>query len=197
MFKINPAPTADCVVSGFRWHKKAPDIIGSLLLGLFDGMGKLHHVGVTSSFTMEKRQQLVGTRAASQGRAGFTPWRAWPAFARTLGGQAVAHGRNSAHARGQSRWAPEKICLWEPLRIERGLRSEGYDHMQGDRFRLGDVPVLAGRQGPEDCRYDQLEVTPAYELAAVFGASRDTPRVCSGLASATGSNGRNSGGSGA
>ena len=59
MFKIKHARTADCVVSGFRWHKKEPDVVGSLLLGLFDDQGTLHHVGVTSSFTMEKRKQLV------------------------------------------------------------------------------------------------------------------------------------------
>ena len=59
MLKIKHARTADCVVSGFRWHKKEPGLIGTLLLGLFDDQGRLHHVGVTSSFTMEKRKQLV------------------------------------------------------------------------------------------------------------------------------------------
>ena len=78
MFKIKHARTADCVVSGFRWHKKAPDIIGSLLLGLFDDQGRLHHVGVTSSFTMEKRKQLVEELAPLRKDAMAShPWREW------------------------------------------------------------------------------------------------------------------------
>src|SRR5262245_4166390 len=60
MFKIKHARTADCVVAGFRWHKDGRnERVGSLLLGLYDHKGTLHHVGVTSSFTMEKRRQLV------------------------------------------------------------------------------------------------------------------------------------------
>ncbi|HYE89310.1 MAG TPA: ATP-dependent DNA ligase, partial [Vicinamibacterales bacterium] len=59
MFKIKHARTADCVVAGFRWHRKEADAVGSLLLGLYDDAGTLHHVGVTSSFTMVKRKQLV------------------------------------------------------------------------------------------------------------------------------------------
>jgi len=53
MFKIKHVRTADCVVAGFRWYKERDDAIGSLLLGLYDEAGVLHHVGVTSSFTME------------------------------------------------------------------------------------------------------------------------------------------------
>ena len=59
MFKVKHQRTADCVVAGFRWHKLGEGIVGSLLLGLFDGDGVLHHVGVTSSFTMERRRQLA------------------------------------------------------------------------------------------------------------------------------------------
>ncbi|HEY4230319.1 MAG TPA: ATP-dependent DNA ligase, partial [Thermoanaerobaculia bacterium] len=52
MIKVKHARTADCVVAGFRWHKNGPGThVGSLLLGLFDDAGKLHHVGVTSSFS--------------------------------------------------------------------------------------------------------------------------------------------------
>jgi len=61
MFKIKHARTADCVVAGFRWHKSGHDAVGSLLLGLYDDSGHLHHVGVTSAFTMAVRRELVKT----------------------------------------------------------------------------------------------------------------------------------------
>jgi ATP-dependent DNA ligase len=167
MFKIKHARTADCVVSGFRWHKKAPDIIGSLLLGLFDDEGKLHHVGVTSSFTMEKRKQLVEELEPLRRNALEShPWREW----------AVAMESGQRMPGGQSRWSAGKDLSWEPLRIERVCEVK-YDHMQGDRFRHA-ATFLRWRddKAPKDCRYDQLEVTPAFELADVFGASLDTPR---------------------
>src|SRR2546426_1074746 len=64
MLKIKHQRTADCVVAGFRWHKNGPGtMIGSLLLGLYDREGKLHHVGVTSSFTAASRKALVNELA--------------------------------------------------------------------------------------------------------------------------------------
>jgi ATP-dependent DNA ligase len=167
MFKIKHARTADCVVSGFRWHKKDPNIVGSLLLGLYDDHGRLHHVGVTSSFTMAKRKQLVEELAPLRKDAMAShPWREWV--------EGVAEGQRMPG--GQSRWSAGKDLSWEPLRIERVCEVK-YDHMQGDRFRHA-ATFLRWRddKAPADCRYDQLEVTPAFELAAVFGASRDTPR---------------------
>jgi ATP-dependent DNA ligase len=59
MFKIKHERTADCVVAGFRWHKAGGGLVGSLLLGLYDDEGTLHHVGITSAFTMEKRRALA------------------------------------------------------------------------------------------------------------------------------------------
>lgn len=167
MLKIKHARTADCVVSGFRWHKKEPDIVGSLLLGLFDDEGRLHHVGVTSSFTMAKRKQLVQELAPLRENAMAShPWREWV--------QLINDGQRMPG--GQSRWSAGKDLSWEPLRIERVCEVK-YDHMQGDRFRHA-ATFLRWRDDkpPQDCRYDQLEVTPPYELAAVFGASRDTQR---------------------
>ena len=176
MFKIKHARTADCVVSGFRWHKKAPDIIGSLLLGLFDDRGRLHHVGVTSSFTMEKRRQLVDELAPLRKDAMAShPWREWvEAMTATTPEEMARVGQRMPG--GHSRWGAGKDLSWEPLRIERVCEVK-YDHMQGDRFRHA-ATFLRWRddKAPKDCTYDQLEVTPAYELAAVFGASRDTPR---------------------
>jgi ATP-dependent DNA ligase len=60
MLKIKHERTADCVVAGFRWHKNGPGThVGSLLLCLYDDAGSLHHVGITSSFTWDKRAALV------------------------------------------------------------------------------------------------------------------------------------------
>jgi ATP-dependent DNA ligase len=163
MVKIKHARTADCVVAGFRWHKSGRDAVGSLLLGLYDGRGKLQHVGVTSAFTMEKRRQLVEELAPLRtGALDNHPWREWAGagaeFARMPG--------------GQSRWSAGKDLSWEPLRIERVCEVK-YDHLQGDRFRHATI-FLRWRldKSPSECRYDQLEVTPPYELANVFGAAR-------------------------
>jgi ATP-dependent DNA ligase len=168
MFKIKHARTADCVVCGFRWHKQAPDIVGSLLLGLFDDNGVLHHVGVTSSFTMEKRRQLVKELEPLRKNALEShPWREWADFAKATSAKAEPRRKPGGH----SRWSAGKDLSWEPLRIERVCEVK-YDHMQGDRFRHA-ATFLRWRddKSPHDCSYDQLEVTPAFELSAVFGAN--------------------------
>jgi ATP-dependent DNA ligase len=162
MFKVKHARTADCVVAGFRWHKGGQDAIGSLLLGLYDDSGTLHHVGVTSSFTMTTRKQLVAELAPLRtGALEGHPWRAW----------AAAGGSDTTRMPGgQSRWSAGKDLSWEPLRIERVCEVK-YDHMQGHRFRHGTTFVRwRPDKPPADCRYDQLEVTAPYEIAKVFGA---------------------------
>ena len=162
MIKIKHARTADCVVAGFRWHKSGQDRVGSLLLGLYDDGGRLHHVGVTSSFTMAMRAELVTELAPLRTDAlDGHPWREW-----------AAAGGGTRMPGGHSRWSAGKDLSWEPLRIERVCEVK-YDHLQGDRFRHAAV-FLRWRpdKPPGDCRYDQLEVTPAYELEKVFGAGR-------------------------
>ena len=79
MIKVKHARTADCVVAGFRWHKNGTDTrVGSLLLGLYDKKGRLQHVGVTSSFTMAAREQLVRELAPlREGALDDHPWREW------------------------------------------------------------------------------------------------------------------------
>src|SRR5881396_1575630 len=79
MIKVKHARTADCVVAGFRWHKKGPGtLIGSLLLGLFDDEGQLHHVGVTAAFTNKVRQELVEELAPlGENALKNHPWRHW------------------------------------------------------------------------------------------------------------------------
>jgi ATP-dependent DNA ligase len=164
MIKVKHARTADCVVAGFRWHKDGRgERIGSLLLGLYDDRGSLHHVGVTSSFTMSRRRELVAELAPLRERAlDNHPWREWA--------DVDAAGATRMPG-GQSRWSAGKDLSWEPLRIERVCEVK-YDHMQGDRFRHA-TNFLRWRpdKRPGDCRYDQLEVTAPYELEKVFGAA--------------------------
>ena len=172
MFKIKHARTADCVVCGFRWHKKEADVVGSLLLGLYDDSGTLHHVGVTSSFTMEKRKQLVRElEPLRAGAAANHPWRDWMAHQQPAPPERLREGGRMPG--GQSRWSAGKDLSWEPLRIERVCEVK-YDHMQGDRFRHA-ATFLRWRddKAPKDCRYDQLEVIPAFELSAIFGNNRE------------------------
>jgi ATP-dependent DNA ligase len=168
MLKVKHARTADCVVAGFRWHKSGHDAVGSLLLGLFDDAGILHHVGITSSFTMEMRKRLVRELDPLRKDAlGGHPWRDWA--------NAEAH-EGTRMPGGHSRWSAGKDLSWEPLRIERVCEVK-YDHLQGDRFRHA-ATFLRWRpdKPPRDCRYDQLEVSAPYELQKVFGARTSPPR---------------------
>jgi ATP-dependent DNA ligase len=165
MFKIKHQRTADCVVAGFRWHKNGPGThVGSLLLGLFDDEGKLHHVGVTSSFSWDKREALTETLAPLRENAlDGHPWGEWAEWAQA----AEASGQRLPGA--TSRWNRGKDLSWEPLRAERVVEV-AYDHLQGDRFRHGTTFVRwRDDKQPADCRYDQLEETPAYEIAKIFG----------------------------
>jgi len=175
MIKIKHARTADCVVAGFRWHKAGKnELVGSLLLGLYDSKDALHHVGVTSSFTMAVRRQLVAELAPLRERAlERHPWREWaePDVGADPGVRPV-NGVTTRMPGGQSRWSAGKDLSWEPLRIERVCEVK-YDHMQGQRFRHAAVfQRWRPDKPPADCRYDQLEVTTPYELEKVFGASR-------------------------
>jgi len=162
MIKVKHERTAECVVAGFRWHKSGKDAVGSLLLGLYDEAGVLQHVGVTSSFTMAARKQLVKELAPLRKKAmDQHPWRDW----------AGAAAGSSRMPGAQSRWSAGKDLSWEPLRIERVCEVK-YDHMQGDRFRHAAF-FLRWRtdKRPRDCRYDQLEVTRPYELEKIFASA--------------------------
>jgi len=164
MIKVKHKRTADCVVAGFRWHKNGTGtMVGSLLLGLYDYAGTLHHVGVTAAFTNAVRRQLVEELAPLRVNAlEGHPWREW------ANAQAEASARFQRLPGASSRWNRGKDLSWEPLRPERVCEVE-YDHMQGDRFRHA-AQFLRWRpdKPPDDCRYDQLEVTPAYELERIF-----------------------------
>jgi ATP-dependent DNA ligase len=167
MIKVKHQRTADCAVAGFRWHKNGPGThIGSLLLGLFDDAGTLHSVGVTSSFTWERRAELVKEleplrKDALEGH----PWAEWAEW------EAAAEASGQRMPGATSRWNRGKDLSWEPLRLER-VAEVAYDHLQGDRFRHG-TTFLRWRpdKRPADCRYDQLEETAAYELERIFGSA--------------------------
>jgi len=161
MYKIKHSRTADCVVAGFRWYRDQEDAVGSLLLGLYDDAGALHHVGVTSAFTMQVRRDLVQELAPLRENAlEDHPWRDW----------AQATDESARMPGGQSRWSSGKDLSWQPLRPERVVEVK-YDHLQGDRFRHAAVFVRWRPDKPaQDCRYDQLEVATPFELEKVFGA---------------------------
>jgi ATP-dependent DNA ligase len=161
MLKIKHAREADCVVAGFRWHKNGRGTrVGSLLLGLYDKKGTLHHVGVTSSFTDVRRQELVAELAPLRENAlEDHPWREW----------AEMDSEEMQRMPGaKSRWNAKKDLSWEPLRVER-VAQVRYDHLQGTRFRHATTFVRwRPDKPPRECTYEQLEVTPAYELSQIF-----------------------------
>lgn len=163
MFKVKHERTCDCVVGGFRWHKNGEnELVGSLLLGLYDDEGHLNHVGVTASFTAAKRKELASFLEPFRENALAThPWKDWA-------GEEVDFRQPGA----QSRWSRGKSMAWIPVRIELVVEV-AYDHMQGSRFRhTAQFRRWRHDIQPTDCRYDQLEVTPPYELAAIFAAGR-------------------------
>jgi ATP-dependent DNA ligase len=163
MFKVKHERTADCVVGGFRWHKSG-GVVGSLLLGLYDAAGDLHHVGVAAAFPMAQRRALVATLAPYRERAlEGHPWAAW------AGAAAQAEGGTRMPG-GQSRWSAGRDMAWEPLRPELVVEVR-YDHLQGDRFRHATQFVrFRDDRSPGSCTYAQLEEVAPAELARIFGA---------------------------
>jgi len=167
MLKIKHQRTADCVVAGFRWHKNGPGThVGSLLLGLFDDTGSLHHVGITSSFSWDRRAALVEELEPLRENAlEGHPWGEWAEWAQM--GAADASGQRLPGA--TSRWNRGKDLSWEPLRAERVVEV-AYDHLQGDRFRHATTfKRWRPDRSAETCRYDQLETTPPYLIEQIFG----------------------------
>jgi ATP-dependent DNA ligase len=146
MYKIKHARTADAVVAGFRWHKDGP-IVGSLLLGLYDETGRLHHVGVSASFSRERRAELVEELAPYRSGAGDGhPW---------LSGAAPEDGQRIPGQ--QSRWSGKKDLSFEPLRPELVVEV-GYEAMEGDRFRhTAQFKRWRPDREPRSCTYEQLE----------------------------------------
>ena len=165
MLKVKHERDCDCVVAGFRWHKKGDrTLVGSLLLGLFDDAGALQHVGVCASFPMPKRKELAESLKPYRKNAlANHPWKDW----------ADAEGAGSNRMPGgQSRWSQGKDLSWEAVRPELVVEV-AYDHMQGERFRhVAQFRRWRWDKKPRDCTFAQLEVVPPQELSAIFPQGR-------------------------
>lgn len=167
MWKVKHERTADCVVAGFRWHKDGKGV-GSLLLGLFDDDGQLHHIGVASSFTAARRAELVGELEPLRENAGEThPWRAW------VEAQSQAQQDGGRMPGGLNRWNANKDMSWEPLRCE--LVAEiRYEHVMAGRLRHGGRLVrFRPDRTPESCTYAQLEEVAPAELSTLFAEASE------------------------
>jgi ATP-dependent DNA ligase len=164
MVKVKHERTADCVVAGFRWHKSG-GIVGSLLLGVYDDSGVLHHVGITASFTMARRKELVEELAPYRENAEQDhPW-PW-AFEGTHTEETAGRVPGA-----KSRWNAGKDLSFEPLRPEL-VCEVAYDHLQGDRFRHATTfKRWRPDREPTSCSYAQFAVAAPHEVAAIFGAT--------------------------
>jgi len=149
MVKVKGVRTADCVVGGFRYSGHGKQVVGSLLLGLYNEHGKLDHVGFTSSVSDKERRSLTRKLAPLRGGPGFT------------GG---APG-------GPSRWSTERSATWEPLK-PRLVAEVEYDQVTSSRFRHG-TRFLRWRpdKRPVQCTLEQLrrEARPSRLVAAMGG----------------------------
>jgi ATP-dependent DNA ligase len=161
--KVKHHRTADCVVAGYRLHKRGGDLIGSLLLGLYTDDGELASVGVVGALPMERRRELfVELQPLVTSFEGHPwDWGAWAQEAQT----------RAARAAWGSRWNPGKALSFVPLRPERVLEVR-YDHLEGRRFRHT-AQFLRWRpdRDPRSCTYAQLEETVGYDLAEVLATT--------------------------
>jgi ATP-dependent DNA ligase len=158
MFKIKHERTADCVVAGYRVHKSGPDAIGSLLLGLYDDVGRLASVGVVGAFPMAMRRQLFTEVQPLVTTFDGHPWNWAGEFAGV---------RNPREAEG-SRWNAGKDLSFVPLRPER-VAEVRYEHMEGTRFRHTAQWVRwRDDRDPTSCRFDQLEEPVKFNLAEIL-----------------------------
>jgi len=157
MFKVKHARTADCVVGAYRWHKSGP-IVGSLVLGLYDDDGALHHVGVAASFPMARRKELVEELSPYLlDEGGEHPWLGSDSAERAPGGM-------------PSRWNTGKDMSFVPLRPELVVEV-AYDHMEGSRFRhTAQFRHFRPDRDPRSCTYTQLERPVLFDLSTVLGS---------------------------
>jgi ATP-dependent DNA ligase len=135
MLKVKRMRTADCVVGGFR-YEQGSELVGSLLLGLYNEDGKLDHVGFTSTIRNVDKPELTKRLEALRGAPGFT-------------GNAPG---------GPSRWSTERSGEWEPLRHELVVEVR-YDHVTARRFRHG-TKLVRWRpdKAPRQCTFEQMEL---------------------------------------
>lgn len=169
MLKIKHVRSADVVLAGYREHKSSTPqrpLLGSLLLGLYDGppgQGELQHVGVSASFTEQRRAELVEELAPLVCGIEDHPWGRWSEFLAAQG-----HAGADRVPGTQSRWSAGKDLSFTPLRPERVLEVK-YDHLEGRRFRHT-AHFLRWRpdRDPASCEYQQLETPVGYDLGEVL-----------------------------
>jgi ATP-dependent DNA ligase len=160
MIKVKHERTGDFVVGGFRWYQADRSVVGSLMLGLYDG-DDLNHVGVIGSFPAARRRELVEELAPYRD-AGEHPWGQWADFMVADGGKAPGMG---------SRWNAKKDLSFELLRPELVVEA-AFEHLQGRRLRhTARFRRWRFDRDPRSCTYDQLEVAVPALLADVFGAA--------------------------
>ena len=167
--KVKHTRTADCVVAGYRPHKRGQDLVGSLLLGLYTDEGELAMAGVIGAFPMERRRQLFAELQPLRTSFEGHPWD-WGAWRR----EAEAEGR-TWRGSNSSRWNPGKELSFTPLRPERVVEVR-YDHLEGRRFRhTAQFVRWRPDRDPRSCTYDQLEETVSFDLAEVLATTATRP----------------------
>ncbi len=161
MFKVKHERTADCVIAGFRWHKSGP-VVGSLLLGLYDEADRLQHIGVTASFPMARRKELVDElEPYALTDSQEHPWSEWA--------DAQAHEKGRLPG-AVSRWNATKDLSFVPLRPELVVEV-AYDHMEGTRLRhTAQFRRWRPDRDPATCTYEQLDTPVRFDLAEVLAA---------------------------
>ena len=161
MIKVKHERTIDCVVAGFRMHKDGKGV-GSLLLGLYDDDGALHHIGVTGSFTVAKRAELVGFLVPYRKNAlDDHPWKEWSNM--------TASG--SVDAPTGNRWNAKKDMSWEPVRIELVVEV-AYGHFQGSRIRhAASFRRFRPDREPKSCTYAQVVPPDLVSIVEVLAES--------------------------
>ena len=154
MVKVKRDRTVDCVVGGLRWLADRP-LPSSLLLGLYDGAGALHHVGVAASFAEPQRHELLRELGPLITPLAGHPWEH---------GFLLSGGPTGRLKGAAGRWTPEMDMEWTPLEPVR-VAEVGYDQLDGDRFRH---PARFRRwrpdRDPRSCTLDQLESTDSPPL---------------------------------
>ena len=160
MLKVKHERTADCVVAGFRIHKDGKGV-GSLLCGLYDDDGVLHHVGVASGMAAPLRAELLAdVEPLRKNALADHPWKEWA--------EAMAHEGGQRMPGGPSRWNATKDLSWEPVRIERVIEV-AYEGLMSGRFRHN-ARYRRWRtdKDPAQCTYGQLETVAPAELREMF-----------------------------
>jgi ATP-dependent DNA ligase len=164
-FKVKHKRTADCVVAGYRTHKDGEGV-GSLLLGIFDDKGDLHHVGVATSFTAKRRRELVDEIAPlhlPEDEIDSHPWSQWY--------MAEAHAQAGGRMPGApSRWNAQKDLTWNALRPQRVVEVQ-FEGLLSGRFRhSARLERWRPDRDPESCTFDQFETLETVTVDDIFGA---------------------------